>query len=90
MKFFIRGRVVDPQGQPVEGASVYFVSGPGSQPDVAMLSEEDGSFALPGVSTAGTYRVGATAVGMSGEVEVIMGAESTTVEVKLQMRPCNP
>ncbi len=90
MKFFIRGRVVDPQGLPVEGASVYFVSGPGSQLDVAMLSGEDGSFALPGVSTAGAYRVGATAEDMFGEVELIIGAESTVVDVKLQMRPRNP
>ncbi len=90
MKSFIRGRVVDAQGQPVVGASVYFVSVPGSQPDSAMLSGEDGSFALPGVNTVGTYRVGASSAGLSGEAEITILPDSTVMEVNIQMKASNP
>jgi len=47
---------VDASGRPVGGARVYFASGPGSFPDMAALTGEDGSFALAAPS-AGTYAV---------------------------------
>jgi carboxypeptidase family protein len=52
----ISGTVVDEGGRAVGGARVYFASGPGSFPDMAGLTGEDGSFALA-APAAGTYEV---------------------------------
>jgi hypothetical protein len=42
----IRGRVIDPDGEPVAGARIYFRSGPGVHADIAGLTSEAGEFAL--------------------------------------------
>lgn len=52
----ISGTVLDASGRPVGGARVYFASGPGSFPDMAALTGEDGSFTLA-APNAGTYAV---------------------------------
>ncbi|MDX2135681.1 MAG: carboxypeptidase-like regulatory domain-containing protein [Saprospiraceae bacterium] len=52
----IQGIVVNSFGQPVQGAVVYIVDGPGSFPDIAAVTSEDGSFHLGGLSK-GAYQL---------------------------------
>jgi hypothetical protein len=56
----IRGVVVAADGRPVAGARVFFRAGPGSLPDIAALTGEDGAFALT-APREGTYEVAAAA-----------------------------
>ena len=56
----IRGVVLAADGRPVAGARVFFRSGPGSLPDIAALTGDDGAFALT-APAAGTYEVAAAA-----------------------------
>lgn len=59
-------------------------------PDIALLSGEDGSFVLPSVKVAGTYRVGASAPGMHGETAVIVDAEDSILEVMIAIDVSQP
>ncbi|MBC7924561.1 MAG: hypothetical protein H7039_02795 [Bryobacteraceae bacterium] len=56
--FVVRGRCLDREGVPAAGASIYVVASPVSMPDTAMLSGEDGSFALA-LPVQGEYILGA-------------------------------
>ena len=56
----LRGTVVDTADRPVASASVYFVSAPVPVRDVAVLTDDDGTFTLT-APTAGEYRIGANA-----------------------------
>src|SRR5688572_24244841 len=53
----IRGRVLDPQDQPVVEAAVYLVSAPVPMPDIAQLTDEEGRFAFAAPSP-GPYTIG--------------------------------
>lgn len=66
------GVVVDALSRPVAGASVALTAGPVELPDIAALTNNDGSFSF-GVPQAGAYRV--EAYGGSGHV-------SASVEVQ--------
>jgi hypothetical protein len=71
----LQGIVLDPAGRPVAGAAVYFTVVPGFQPDIALLTAEDGTFRVP-VKMPGTYRVGARTEGYQrGETEVLVAGE---------------
>lgn len=66
----IEGVVRGSGGEALAGAGVYFVSGPVPLPDIAALSNDDGTFELT-APASGLYRVGARAEGYApGEVEV--------------------
>jgi len=71
----IAGVVVDPRGNPVEEARVYFVEGPVPLPDIAALTDGSGHFALS-APVPGTYRIGVAAEGAAGPMQ-----KTTTVEV---------
>jgi len=81
----ISGTVVDEAGRAVGGARVYFASGPGSFPDMAALTGEDGSFAL-GAPTAGTYAVQVQADGFAQATTSVSlkAAEKRSVRVELR------
>lgn len=53
----IQGQVVDPQGEPVAGASIYIIEAPVSMPDIAQLTNEKGQFRLS-VPAIGRYSIG--------------------------------
>jgi hypothetical protein len=55
-------RVVDAEGHPVAGARVYFVSGPGSFPEIAALTDGNGSATLS-APTPGAYEIQVVADG---------------------------
>ena len=71
----IAGMVVDAEGNPIEGARVYFVKGPVPLPDIAALTDDSGHFALS-APVSGTYLLGVASEGSAGLVQ-----EKTTVEV---------
>ncbi|RPI06585.1 MAG: carboxypeptidase regulatory-like domain-containing protein [Zetaproteobacteria bacterium] len=80
----IRGVVRTAAGRPVAGARVFFRSGPGSLPDIAALTGDDGTFALT-APAAGTYEVAAAAddaVPVSTTV-VLTAGEAATVTLRL-------
>jgi Carboxypeptidase regulatory-like domain len=52
----ISGVVLEPDGKPAPLARLYFVSGPRPLPDIAALTDANGSFSLS-VSTPGTYEL---------------------------------
>ena len=58
----VRGRVVGPQGAPVEGAQVTAIHQP-SNTTYRSSTRADGSFTLPGMRVGGPYLVRATAIG---------------------------
>jgi uncharacterized GH25 family protein len=79
----ISGVVLDPNGNPVEGARVYVTASPAPIPDVALLTGPDGAFVI-GASAAGKYRIAASAEGFeTGEAEFDTGAPRT-VELRLR------
>lgn len=53
----IRGHVVDPQGDPMAEAAVYIVAAPGSMPDIAQLTDDQGQFTIA-APVPGRYTVG--------------------------------
>lgn len=55
----INGFVRNEKGEAVEGARVYFISGPGPLPEIAALTAKDGAFALS-VPMPGEYQIGAS------------------------------
>lgn len=82
----VSGRVVTPAGEPVEGAAVYFVSGPVALPDIAQRTGPDGRFAL-GLPAAGRYRIGVNAPGAPAreqDVDADAGA-GAVIELDIQI-----
>jgi carboxypeptidase family protein len=81
----ISGTVVDEAGRAVGGARVYFASGPGTFPDMAGLTGEDGSFALA-APNAGTYAVQVHADGFAQATASVRlkAGEKRRIEVVLR------
>lgn len=80
----ISGRVLSAGGAPIAEARVYFVGGPGSFPDVAALTGEDGAFTLS-APTPGSYEVQGAADGFAPRtVEATVSAgEKASIEIAL-------
>ena len=80
----ISGTVVGHTGRPVAGARVYFVGGPGSFPDVAALTGDDGRFALS-APAAGTYEVQVQADGFLQQTKQVPldAGEKQTIRIEL-------
>ena len=80
----IRGRVLDPNGQPMAGARVYFKSGPGVHADIAGLTSEAGDFALF-APYPGTYEIESVADGFEPAVVSTEAGEGGEISVDLQL-----
>ena len=83
----IVGVVVDTEGNPIEGARVYFVEGPVPLPDIAALTDNSGRFVLR-APVSGTYQLGVASENSTGFVQkttnVEVGEErSTDLEIQL-------
>lgn len=52
----IRGNVIDANDEPIEWATILFVSGPVDLPDVAAVTDARGEF-IVSVPSPGTYRL---------------------------------
>jgi len=81
----ISGSVTDGADRPIAGARVYFASGPGSFPDLAALTGEDGRFALT-APAAGTYELQVQVEGFAQETTSVRlkTGERRTIRVKLR------
>ena len=79
---------MDEAGRPTGGARVYFASGPGSFPDMAALTGEDGSFALS-APNEGTYEVQVQADGFAQATTSVSlkAGEKRTIRVELRKAP---
>ena len=79
----IIGTVLDAAGRPVAGARVYVKTSPVPVPDVAILTDAQGSFRLTAPS-AGNYVIGASSdASGSGAVTVTVGSQDGTVQISL-------
>lgn len=76
----IEGRVVDPNGAVVAGATVVAVGLPSTP--VSVRTDDEGRFVVDGVAD-GRYDLTASAPGMYGEVRGV--STSSTVEIKLRL-----
>jgi hypothetical protein len=80
----IQGKVVDPQGIPLPGVPVYFISSPVPMPDLSLLTDEVGQFILS-APVAGRYVLGARSdAGQIAQAEVEVG-ETEPVTVTIQI-----
>jgi hypothetical protein len=80
----IAGKVIDPRGKPIAGASVMIVQGPQHE-DIALLTDEKGEFIL-GTRASGKYRLLVNAPGFppaERDVEV-KGGETTATQIKVR------
>jgi outer membrane cobalamin receptor len=78
----LAGRVVDPQGQPVAGATVVAV-GATSAP-ISATTDEQGRFEFP-VLADGRYDITASAPGMTGEARRVTPGSSAALEIPLRL-----
>lgn len=76
---------MDEAGRPVGGARVYYSSGPGSFPDMAALTGEDGGFALS-APAAGTYGVQVQADGFAQATTSVSLKPSERRAIKVELR----
>ena len=77
------GTVLDSAGHPAAGATVMWLHGPVPLPDLAQLTQADGSFVMS-APVAGQYRLGCR--GHSGgqvTLDVAVGPQGARVTVRL-------
>ncbi len=81
----VRGKVIDPNGEPVREASVYFVSSPVNMPDVAQLTDDQGQFTLS-LAAKGQYVLGVTSDdwGTAQSSIDVRGDEPIDIEIRMQ------
>ena len=79
------GKVTDGLGNPVGNARVYVTDAPGPMPDVAALTDGDGTFAMP-APVAGDYTIECSAEGSAAtSVTVSVGhGEPATADIALK------
>ncbi len=79
----INGLVNDENGQPVAGASVYFVSAPVSMPDIAQLTDSKGIFRVS-VPAKGRYVIGVKAADWGMKEVTLVVKDETNMHVHIQ------
>ena len=83
----IAGVVVDAQGNPIEGARVYFVEGPVPLPDIAALTDSSGHFALS-APISGTYQLGVASEGAAGFMQKttkVEAGEERSIDLEIRL-----
>ena len=81
----ISGTVRATAGQAIEGARVYFISGPVALPDIAVLTDKAGNFSLS-VPVAGTYELGCAADGFAAARVTVTVAQGQSAKVEIQLK----
>ena len=81
----IAGVVRDDSGAPIEGARVYFTDTPAPVPDVAALTNADGSFALT-MPVDGTYKLECRAEGFAATRATIASCDAGDINLTLSPR----
>jgi hypothetical protein len=80
----VRGRVVDEQGHPAAGARIMIVSGPQPAPDIALLADGAGQFALA-FPAPGTWRLLAATDTGSGEASVTLAPGAAAADLVINL-----
>jgi len=81
----ISGLVLDPDGQPVPDARIYFIEGPVPLPDIALLTDANGAFTLT-APAPGTYTIGGTADGFEPATITVDVKRGQGVKVEIRLR----
>ena len=81
----ISGTVLDPDGQPVAEARVYFIDGPVPLPDIAVLTNRSGEFTLT-APAPGTYKIGCSADGFASITVTVNITTVQNVQVEIQLK----
>jgi hypothetical protein len=80
----IRGRVLDCSGAPVPDAAVLITRGPGSLPDIAQLSGDDGGFLMTDLERGEYHLLARSECGRVGEAVVIVdGSGVADAEIRV-------
>lgn len=79
----VAGRILDADGRPVEGATVYVISAPTSMPDIAQMTGKDGAFAIA-APMPGRYRLGINAAGYRQMQQDVDVPASKPVDIRLE------
>lgn len=81
----ITGTVRTDAGQAIEGARIYFISGPVALPDIAILTDGQGRFSLA-APTAGKYELGCTADGFAEARVTVTVVQGQAAKVEIQLK----
>jgi hypothetical protein len=86
MASVIRGTVRDSEGAPIVGARVFYKEAPIAVPDVAILTDERGRFAM-GAPAEGEYELRCVADGFAPAVVATSVGQPSDVEVEVRLHP---
>jgi hypothetical protein len=86
MASVIRGTVRDSEGAAISGARVFYKSAPIAVPDVAILTDERGRFAM-GAPAAGDYELRCVADGFAPAVVATSVGAPSEVELEIRLNP---
>jgi hypothetical protein len=79
----VAGTVLDRAGRPAGGATVMWLQGPVPLPDVALLTQADGSFVMS-APVPGAYRLACRSdTGGQATLDVTVGPQGARVTVRL-------
>ena len=80
----LTGRILDSGGRPIAGASIFLVAAPVAMPDIAQLSNAEGTFDLE-APRPGRYTIGVAAPGGGqGRITIDVGEEDAApVEIRI-------
>ena len=79
----VAGTVLDRAGRPAAGATVMWLQGPVALPDVALLTQADGSFVMS-APVPGQYRLACRGdTGGQATLDVTVGPQGARVTVRL-------
>ena len=81
----VSGVVREPGGKPVSDARVYFTAGPAALPDIAVLTNIDGAYALS-APVAGRYIIDCVADGFAPESATITVASGKNMRHDFLMK----
>lgn len=81
----IEGLAINISNRPVAGARVYFTSGPGSLPDVAALTSDDGMFSLT-APRPGRYEIACSADGFETAKRNVEAVDGKRVKIVFHLQ----
>ena len=81
----ISGRVCSSDGQPVANAQLFFKEGPEPLPEIAALTNDDGTFSLT-APQSGKYVIQCVAIGFVEESVTVSVAAGKTATVTIELK----
>lgn len=81
----ISGVVRDNDGKPIADAQIYFTDSPMPLPDIAMLTDTNGTFSLS-VPSAGKYGIGFNADGFASETTTVTIGSEQKIHLDIRLK----